>query len=114
MLSETQDNQVRLAEQARLLDLSTDAIIVRDMQGLIVSWNRGAEEIYGWTREEALGRAKAELLHTEFPEPLEQITANLQRDKRWTGDLIQTRRDGARIHINTRWVLDSKIGRAHV
>ena len=107
MLAEIQENQTRLAEQARLLNLSSDAIIVRDMDGLIVFWNRGAEEIYGWTREEALGRAKTELLRTEFPEPLEQITAKLQRDKRWTGDLIQTRRDGARIHVNTRWVLDS-------
>jgi len=107
MLSETQENQDRLGEQARLLDLSTDAVIVRDMQGLIIFWNRGAEEIYGWTREEALGRAKTELLRTEFPESLEQITAKLQRDKRWTGDLIQTRRDGVRIHVNTRWVLDS-------
>ncbi|HUC98430.1 MAG TPA: ATP-binding protein [Candidatus Polarisedimenticolaceae bacterium] len=109
MLSETQENQDRLGEQARLLDLSTDAIIVRDMQGLIVFWNRGAEEIYGWKREEALGRAKTELLRTEFPEPLEQITAKLQRHKRWTGDLIQTRRDGIRIHVNTRWVLDSDV-----
>jgi PAS domain S-box-containing protein len=107
MLSETQENQDRLGEQARLLDLSTDAIIVRDMQGVIVFWNRGAEEIYGWPREEALGRSKTELLRTEFPEPLEQITAKLHRDKRWTGDLIQTRRDGVRIHVNTRWVLDS-------
>jgi PAS domain S-box-containing protein len=107
MLSETQDNQDRLAEQARLLDLSTDAIIVRDMQGLINFWSRGAEEIYGWTREEALGQDKTELLHTEFPEPLGQITAKLRRDKRWTGDLIQTRYDGVRIHVNTRWVLDS-------
>ena len=106
MLSETQENQRHLAEQARLLDLSTDAIIVRDMQNTIVFWNRGAEEIYGWTRAEALGKTNAELLHTQFPEPLEQITATLQRDNRWASDLIQTRRDGARIHVSTRWVLD--------
>ncbi|MPZ76131.1 MAG: PAS domain S-box protein [Deltaproteobacteria bacterium] len=106
MLSETQENQRHLAEQARLLDLSTDAIIVRDMQNTIVFWNRGAEEIYGWTRAEALGKVKAELLYTEFPEPLEQIIGTLQRDNRWAGDLIQTRRDGARIHVSTRWVLD--------
>jgi PAS domain S-box-containing protein len=106
MLSETQENQGRLAEQARLLDLSTDAIIVRDTHDRIVFWNRGAEEIYGWTREEALGKTKQELLQTEFPEPLEQINYKFQRDDRWTGDLVQARRDGTRIHVSTRWVLD--------
>jgi PAS domain S-box-containing protein len=106
MLSETQENQGRLAEQARLLDLTTDAIIVRDMEDRIVYWNRGAEEIYGWTRAEALGRVKHELLQTEFPEPREQITAKLLRDNRWAGDLVQSRRNGTRIHVSTRWVLD--------
>jgi len=106
MLSEIQENQRRLAEQARLLDLSTDAIIVRDPRDRIVYWNRGAEEMYGWTQLAAIGKVKAELLHTEYPEPLEQINAKLYRDGRWAGDLIQTCRDGTRINVSTRWVLD--------
>ena len=106
MLAETQENQGRLAEQARLLDLSTDAIIVRDIEDTIVYWNRGAEELYGWMGAEALGRVKHELLQTELPESREQIAAKLLRDNRWAGDLVQTRRDGARIHVSTRWVLD--------
>ncbi len=110
MLSETQENQNRLAQQARLLDLSTDAIIVRDLQGVIQFWNRGAEEIYGWTRLEALGKQKNQLLQTEFAEPLEQIMDRLQREGRWAGELVQTRRDGARIHVSTRWVLDRETG----
>jgi PAS domain S-box-containing protein len=106
MLGEIQENQTRLAEQARLLNLSSDAIIVRDMHDIVVYWNRGAEEIYGWTRDEAVGKAKAKLLHSEFPEPLEEITSKLHRDQRWRGDLIQTRRDGTQIVVSTRWVLD--------
>jgi PAS domain S-box-containing protein len=106
MLAETQEYHNRLAEQAHLLDLSNDAIMVRDTTGKIVYWNRGAEEIYGWTRAEALGKVKADLLQTEFPEPLEQINARLLRDGRWTGELIQTRRDGTRIDVATRWALD--------
>jgi PAS domain S-box-containing protein len=106
MLSETQENHDRLAEQARLLNLSSDAIIVRDMHDVVVYWNRGAEEIYGWTRDEAMGKAKAKLLHSEFSEPPEEITAKLHRDQRWRGDIIQTRRDGTRIVVSTRWVLD--------
>jgi PAS domain S-box-containing protein len=79
---------------------------VHDMHDVVVFWNRGAEEIYGWTRDEAVGRAKAKLLHSEFPEPLEEITVQLHRDQRWRGDIIQTRRDGTRLVVSTRWVLD--------
>jgi PAS domain S-box-containing protein len=106
MLSETQENQDRLVEQARLLDLSTDAIIVRDLQGTIQFWNRGAEELYGWSQSQALGERKHQLLQTEFSEPLEQIMDRLHRDGRWAGELVQRRRDGGRIHVSTRWVLD--------
>ncbi|HEX9454765.1 MAG TPA: ATP-binding protein [Candidatus Binatia bacterium] len=106
MLAETQENQERLAEQARLLDLSTDAIIVRDGDGLIQFWNRGAEDLYGWSRDETLGQLKNDLLQSVFAEPLDQITDQLQRDGRWDGELIQTRRDGTRITVSTRWVLD--------
>jgi PAS domain S-box-containing protein len=106
MLSETQDNQHHLAEQARLLDLSTDAIVVRDLQGTIQFWNHGAEELYGWSQSEALGKRKHQLLQTEFSEPLELITNRLRREGRWAGELVQKRRDGGRIHVSTRWVLD--------
>jgi PAS domain S-box-containing protein len=105
MLSEIQKNQRDLTEQARLLDLSTDAIIVRDMHDVIVYWNRGAEEIYGWSADEALGKTKASLLRSEFAEPRDQITARLLEDGRWRGDLVQTRRDGTRINVGTRWSL---------
>ncbi len=106
MLSETEENHDRLAEQARLLDLSTDAIIVRNMEGGIEFWNRGAEEIYGWSAVDALGKQKHELLQTEFSEPLEQIMDKVRREGRWAGEMVQRRRDGSRIHVSTRWVLD--------
>jgi PAS domain S-box-containing protein len=106
MLSETQENQARLGEQARLLDLSTDAIIVCDWQGTVLFWNNGAEELYGWSRSEAIGKRKHELLQTIFSEPLEEIAKILERAGRWAGELIQTRRDGAHMHVSTRWVRD--------
>lgn len=106
MLTETQDNQRRLSEQARLLDLSTDAIIVRDLEGVIQFWNRGAEDLYGWPRAEAVGKVKHKLLQTEFSEPLDKIMDRLQREGRWAGELLQTRRDGGRFYVSTRWVLD--------
>ena len=96
----------RLAEQARLLDLSNDAIIVRDHQGRIVFWNRGAEEMYGFSAKEALGKITHELLQTAHPENLEKIRKNLVRDNRWSGELVHTGKDGKTINVFSRWRLD--------
>ena len=94
------------AEQARLLDLSSDAIFVRDTADRITYWNKGAWELYGYTREEAHGRVPHELLRTEFPEPLENIREQLHRDDRWTGELVHRKKNGTQIVVTTRWVLD--------
>ncbi len=98
--------QRELSEKARLLDLSNDAIIVRDFEGRILYWNHGAQELYGWTREEAIGSISNTLLQTEYPMPLEQITEELRRNNRWTGELVHTTRDGRRLTVLARKALD--------
>jgi PAS domain S-box-containing protein len=95
-----------LSEKARLLDLSHDAIIVRDIKGCIRYWNHGAEELYGWTREEAFGKLSHVLLQTEFPIPLKEMTAELHRSDRWIGELVHTSRAGRRITVLARKTLD--------
>lgn len=95
-----------LAEKARLLDLSHDAIIVRDLDGRISYWNHGAAELYGWSSEEALGKVSNSLFHTEFPVPIGQITAELHRTGRWTGELVHRKRDGRRVTVLVRKTLD--------
>jgi PAS domain S-box-containing protein len=95
-----------LSERALLLDLSSDAIVVRDAEDRITYWNKSASELYGYSREEAMGRGTHELFHTEFPEPLERITEKLYRDGRWTGELIHRRKDGSQIVVSSRWALD--------
>ncbi len=95
-----------LAEKARLLDMTHDAIIVRGMEGDIRYWNRGAEELYGWSREEAMGQFSNDLLKTEFPIPIEQMLEVLYRTDHWVGELVHTKRDGARITVLVRKTLD--------
>lgn len=92
-------------EQARLLDLTHDTVLVRDIDDLITFWNRGAQELYGWSREEAIGRRTHELLQTEFPAPLPEIVRELQQTGRWEGELVHTKRDGTRIFVSSRWSL---------
>jgi two-component system CheB/CheR fusion protein len=95
-----------LAEQARLLDLSNDAIIVRDVDNRIVYWNRGASELYGWTREQAVGQDLHTLLQTEFEAPLPELIAVLQKHDRMEGEVVQVTRDGRRLTLLCRWALD--------
>ncbi len=98
------ENHTRvLREQVHLLDLAHDAIILRDPQSAILFWNHGAEELYGWTRDEALGKSCDALLHTRFPQPLEAIEAEVLRTGYWEGELIQMRQDGAPLVVDSRW-----------
>src|SRR5437762_280342 len=105
-LSERKRHEQRLAQQARLLDLSNDAIIVRDENDRITYWNKGATKVYGYTRQEAVGKVSHDLLKSEHPEPLSKIYEKLLRDNRWEGEVLHTRRDGKRLIIFSRWALD--------
>jgi PAS domain S-box-containing protein len=98
-------SEARFREQAELLDLAPVGIFLRDLDGAIAYWNRGAEECYGWRKEEALGKISHTLLETQFPEPLEEIEAKLWHDGCWEGKLVRRRRDGRCITILSRWTL---------
>lgn len=104
-ISERKQFEQTLAERARLLDLSSDAIMVRDAADRVTYWNKSASDLYGYSREEALGRVTHELLRTEFSEPLERIMEELRHNKRWAGELIHTRKDGSQIIVATHWAL---------
>jgi PAS domain S-box-containing protein len=94
-----------LAQQAALLDLTQDAVIVRDMQGRILFWSRGAEVMTGWPREEAVGRIAFDLLKSVFPGPLAEIYATLLSAGVWEGEVILTKRDGTRLIVDSRWAV---------
>ena len=83
-----------------------EGMMIRTMDGRINSWDRGAAELYGWKEEEAIGKISHDLLHTEFPKPLEQIESELIRNGRWEGKLVHSTRDGARVVVKSQWALD--------
>jgi two-component system sensor histidine kinase/response regulator len=95
-----------LRQRIQLIDQAQDAIIVRSGTGLISSWNQGAERLYGWTREEAVGRMAHDLLKTQFPAKLAEIEGELASLGVWAGELTHQRRDGAQVVVASRWVLD--------
>jgi PAS domain S-box-containing protein len=94
-----------LAEKANVLDLTHDTIFLRDMNNVITYWNRGAEELYGWTASEVTGKTTHQLLQTVFPQPLEEIDAALLNTGRWEGELKHTKADGTQVVVASRWSL---------
>ncbi len=100
-----QNIREELLHNAELLDLASDAIIFCDASGTITSWNRGAERIYGWKREEALGQNVDELLKTRAAETLGWLKETFRAKDHWEGELRQTRRDGSEIVVASSWTL---------
>jgi PAS domain S-box-containing protein len=104
-ITERKRAEESLREQAALLDLAHDAIIVCSTEGVITFWNPGAEAMYGWAAGEAIGKVTHTLLQTEFPEPLPDIKTHLNEHGRWEGMLNHTTKDGRRIAVASRWAL---------
>jgi PAS domain S-box-containing protein len=95
----------QLREQAALLDLTRDGILVRDLHGTIIYWSAGAAEMYGFSATEAIGAVSHKLLGPIYPRPLAEIEKQVMDSGHWEGDLIHTTRSGARLSIEGRWTL---------
>lgn len=104
-ITERQQAMGVLQEQSELLDLANDAIMVRHLDGTILYWNRGAQKMYGFTEEEAIGRKSHELLNTEHPQPLNKIERDILSKGRWDGELVHYAHDGRRLIIESRQAL---------
>ncbi|MGA2109550.1 MAG: PAS domain S-box protein [Syntrophorhabdales bacterium] len=94
-----------LGRQAELLELAHNAILVRDLESRITFWNHRAEEVYGWTKPEAMGNVTHAFLKTQFPVPFDEHMAVLTKEGRWEGELLHTTKDGRRITVLSRQAL---------
>jgi PAS domain S-box-containing protein len=110
LIEEVKEHQVALRQsaeevaiQAELLDLANDAAFISDLGNNISYWNRGAERLYGWKKEEAVGQNASELLQIKFPVSYGEVVATLKSKGVWEGELQQTTRYGDRITVASRW-----------
>jgi two-component system, cell cycle sensor histidine kinase and response regulator CckA len=91
-------------EQAAMLDMASDAIVVYDLEHRVVYWNRGAQRLYGWTAEEACGSRVDELFHGDTGQFVNAYLAMLKTGN-WNGEMTQKRKDGVEVHVSSRWTL---------
>ncbi len=87
------------------IDLTRDAMMVRNADGTIRYWSEGARKMYKWESQDALGAISHRLLKTVFPVPLEVIEAELRTKGHWEGQLIHERRDGSKVTVASHWDL---------
>ena len=97
------DEQIR--SQAALLDITGDAIFVRDFSARILYWNEGAHRLYGWTPAEAVGRIATELMPDNNPFESTRALHTVQHHDEWTGEVKQKTRAGRELTIQSRWTL---------
>ena len=99
-----------LRERAELLELASEAIMVQDVKGAIRYWNLGAESLYGWTPEEAMGKDVHELLRSVFPNSHAEVDHALRTQGFWRGNLIQWTKDGREVIAASRMALNHETG----
>lgn len=103
-ISERKKAEAQIHEQAKLLDLDPDAIIVRDMEDRIQFWNEGARRLYGWSKEEVLGRPVDHLLQHDRSE-FEFARRTVLEKGEWSGELHESTKQGREAIVFSRWTL---------
>jgi PAS domain S-box-containing protein len=104
-LIERQKSEQKIREQAALLDIATDAIIVQSLDNQIRFWNKSAEALYGWKAAEVMGQNLHQLiLHKTSPQ-LQQAQQSVIECGSWQGELYQVTKEGKEIIVSSRWTL---------
>ncbi|PMB22958.1 hybrid sensor histidine kinase/response regulator [Fischerella thermalis CCMEE 5319] len=102
---ERKQNEQKIREQAALLDVATDAIFVQDLDGKILFWNKAAEHLYKWKKEEAIGKKALELWQEKDLSKLQAALSILMKNRAWEGELQQITKTGQEITVESRWTL---------
>ena len=103
--------EAALRQKSRLIELSHEPIFSWDIDGGIIEWNRGCEQLYGFTSAEAVNRRCHDLLSTVFPESLDDIMTKLRLTGEWTGELLQRTKDHRQVIVESRWGCVDQDGR---
>ncbi|MFN7948090.1 MAG: PAS domain S-box protein [Blastocatellia bacterium] len=104
-ITERKRAEERLLEQAAMLNLAKDAIIVRDPQGRVIFWNQGAERMYGWAAEEAVGQDVRLMQFPASVSEFEKANRAVIEQGTWSGELQQLARDGRKLMAECNWTL---------
>jgi PAS domain S-box-containing protein len=104
-ITERKQAEQKIREQAALLDVSTEAIFVRDLNDQILFWNKGAERLYGWKAEEVLGKNVSELLYKKAAPHHKEMQRVLAETGAWQGELHKVTKDGRELTVESRWTL---------
>ena len=102
---EARANAARYRDQASLLDKARDAIMVRDVDGRMQFWNKGAERLYGWTADEVLGKRIDHWLYRDGPGALVPIIKTALETGEWSGEAVQRCKSGALVTAEGHWTL---------
>jgi two-component system, chemotaxis family, CheB/CheR fusion protein len=106
------NSERQLRQQTHLVELSRAPIFVWEFDGNIVAWNRGSQELYGYSPAEAIGKRKEQLLSTNIPgSSFEELKSRLQRDGSWTGEIMHRTKDGRALIVESRLQLETLDGR---
>ena len=103
-ITERRRAEERVREQADIINLAHDAIVVRDLQGQIQFWNQGAERLYGWTAVEVAGRNVDEI-HYDQLGAFDAASVALEKNGKWSGELQHRCKDGRTVTVDSRWTL---------
>ncbi len=105
-ITERKRAENKMREQAALLDITSDAILVRDLEQRVLFWNKGAERLYGWGAEEVLGRKATEFLwETQALPQIETIEPTVREAGQWWGEMHHVAKNGRKLIIEGRLTL---------